>query len=86
MENEIIKENQWSQTINLTTIQKERARADNSFALKLFRIVSKEPRNNVFISPMSLNMVLVYIPFQTDPPIPDNTDPSIPVILTPLFR
>ena len=58
MENEIIKEHQWSQTINLTTKQKERAGEDNSFALKLFRIVSKEQTNNVFISPMSLNMVL----------------------------
>jgi len=42
--------------IELTTKQGEKVAADNRFALKMFREVSREP--NTFFSPLSLNMAL----------------------------
>lgn len=44
--------------INLTAEQKEKARADNSFAFKMFREVSKQQGANTFFSPFSLNMAM----------------------------
>jgi serpin B len=42
----------------LTEKQTERARVDNNFALKMFREVSKQGGDNMFFSPLSLNMAL----------------------------
>jgi len=44
--------------INLTAKQREKTEADNSFAFKMFREVSKEKGTNIFFSPFSLNIVL----------------------------
>jgi len=44
--------------INLTVKQREKAEADNSFAFKIFREVSKQENANTFFSPLSLNMAL----------------------------
>ena len=44
--------------IELTEKQRERAEADNNFAFKMFKEVSKSEGVNTFFSPLSLNMVL----------------------------
>ena len=43
--------------VSLTKIQNNKAEADNSFAFKMFREVSKQG-DNIFFSPFSLNMAL----------------------------
>jgi serpin B len=58
MEDEYSKGLQMAQPIKLTAKQNERAKADNSFAFKMFREVSKQEGNNTFFSPLSLNMAL----------------------------
>ena len=58
MEDELSKGLQWAQPIKLTAKQNERAEADNNFAFKMFREVSKQEGNNTFFSPLSLNMAL----------------------------
>ena len=44
--------------VNLTEKQHEKVEADNSFAFKMFREVSKNEGDNTFFSPFSLNMTL----------------------------
>ena len=44
--------------IDLTEKQRERAEADNNFAFKMFKEVSKSEGANTFFSPLSLNMAL----------------------------
>jgi len=58
LEDEFTKGLQPAQRINLTTKQNERTEADNSFAFKIFRKVSKQEGVNTFFSPLSLNMAL----------------------------
>ena len=58
MEDEFSKGLQSALPIKLTAKQNERAKADNSFAFKMFREVSKQEGNNTFFSPLSLNMAM----------------------------
>ena len=58
MEDIFTKGLQPAQPIKLTAKQSERTEADNSFAFKMFREVSKQEGNNAFFSPLSLNMAL----------------------------
>ena len=44
--------------INFTVKQHEKVEADNNFAFKVFREVSKQESGNTFFSPLSLNMAL----------------------------
>jgi serpin B len=58
MEDEFSKGLQHAHPIELTAKQSERAEADNNFAFRMFREVSKQEEDNTFFSPLSLNMTL----------------------------
>ena len=58
MVDELSKGLQLAQPIALTEKQNEMVDADNSFAFKMFREVSKQEGDNTFFSPLSLNMAL----------------------------
>lgn len=58
MEDNFAKGLQLAQRIFLTTKQSKRAEADNNFAFRMFKKVSKYKGNNTFFSPLSLNMAL----------------------------
>ncbi len=49
---------QMAEPIELTTRQRKRMEADNNFALKMFKEVSQQEGDNVFFSPLSLNMAV----------------------------
>lgn len=58
MADEFSKEFQLARPIKLTAKQSERAEADNNFAFRIFKEVSKQEGENLFFSPLSLNMTL----------------------------